>query len=258
MKFKVLTIFPDFFEKAVDFSLLKRARDKGIIEVEIYDLREFAKPRQVHKMVDDRPYGGGPGMVMMVEPVYRALRALKVSDIRYQTSDKESSMFNDQSSESPKELKVATSDVVEGSRLKTLTVIFSPKGKVYNQPLAEKIAADYDEVIIIVPHYEGFDERILTWVDMEICIGDFVLTGGEIPALAVIDSVSRLLPGFVGNEDSIKTESFSELKNGDRNLEHAQYTRPEVFIDDEGKEHRVPDVLLSGHHKKIENWKSSK
>lgn len=221
MNFKILTIFPEFFEKSLDFSLLKKAKEKGLITFEIHNLRDWAKPKTVHRMVDDRPYGGGAGMVMMVEPLYRAILDLKS----------------------------------KSQNLKTAVVIFSPKGKKYDQTFAEKFSQEYDELILIAPHYEGFDERILTWIDYELSIGDFVLTGGEIPALLVIDSVARLLPGVVGNEVSIQTESFSRLDLGERNLEHGQYTRPEVFIDDEGKKHRVPNVLLSGNHKEIENWR---
>jgi tRNA (guanine37-N1)-methyltransferase len=203
----------------LNFSLLKKAQEKGIISVELHDLRDWAKPRGVHKTIDDRPFGGGPGMVMMVEPLYRAIKDLKDAN--------------------------------------TKTVIFSPKGEVYKQPLVESIAAEQKDLLLIVPHYEGFDERILQWIDYELCIGDFVLTGGEIPALAVIDSVSRLIPGVLGNEQSAQSESFSQLKEGIRNLEHAQYTRPETFIDDEGVEHTVPEVLLSGNHKRIEEWRSN-
>jgi tRNA (guanine37-N1)-methyltransferase len=218
MKFKILTIFPEFFEHALNFSLLKRAQEKGVIDFEIHNLRDWAKPRTVHQMVDDRPYGGGAGMVMMVEPLYRAIKELKDEN--------------------------------------TVSIIFSPKGQVYNQPDAEKFALAGKDLLIIAPHYEGFDERVLNWIDYELCLGDYVLTGGEIPALAVIDSVARLIPGVVGNEVSVQTESFSKLGEGVRNLEHAQYTRPELFVDDEGNEHRVPDVLLSGNHKKIEEWRS--
>lgn len=221
MKFTILTIFPEFFEKALDFSLLKKAREKGNIELEILNLRDWAKPG-IHKQVDARPYGGGPGMVMMVEPIYKALNAIK--------------------SKSNGQHRIATA-------------IFSPKGKVYNQPFAEHFSTNYDEIVLIIPHYEGFDERVLNWVDFEICIGDYVLTGGEIPALAVIDSVSRLIPGVLGNEESAKSESFSELKSGVRNLEHAQYTRPEIFLDNEGVEHKVPETLLSGNHKEISKWR---
>jgi tRNA (guanine37-N1)-methyltransferase len=220
MKFKILTIFPEFFERALDFSLLKKAQEKGVISFEIHNLRDWAKPRAVHKMIDDRPYGGGPGMVMMVEPLYRAIKDLTDENTR--------------------------------------VVIFSPKGQVYSQPIAEKFAEDQKDLLLIAPHYEGFDERALAWIDYELCLGDYVLTGGEIPALAVIDSVSRLIPGVVGNFDSVKSESFSQLKEGLRNLEHAQYTRPEVFIDDEGKKHCVPEVLISGNHKKIEEWREGK
>lgn len=221
MEFKILTIFPEFFEAATNFSLLKKAQEKGLISMEIYNLRDWAEPRQVHKMIDDRPFGGGAGMVMMVEPVYKALK-----DLRADTS------------------------------IKRKTIIFSPKGSAYNQIVADEFSQELDEIILICPHYEGFDERILEFVDEEICIGDYILTGGEIPALLVIDSVARLIPGVLGNENSAVTESFSGLKNGERNLEYPQFTRPAVFTDDEGKEHKVPEVLLSGNHKEIEKWRT--
>lgn len=221
MTFKTISIFPEFFEKALDFSLIKKARENKIIEVENINLRDFARPREVHKAVDDRPFGGGPGMIMLVEPAYRAIKALKSKD------------------------------------KKSKVIIFSPKGKKYDQVMAEEFTK-LDELILICPHYEGFDERILNYVDEEVCVGDYVLTGGEIPALAVIDSVARLLPGVLGNEDSIKTESFSDLKNGKRNLEYPQYTRPASFVDDEGNLHRVPDVLQSGNHAEIEKWRGTK
>lgn len=223
MIFKILSIFPEFFDKALDFSLLKKALEKGLISVENYNLRDWAKPKTVHRQVDDRPFGGGPGMVMMIEPVYKALKDLNSGG--------------------------------EGRRRKT--AIFSPKGQIYNQVFAEKIADTIDELILICPHYEGFDERILEFVDYEISIGDYVLTGGEIPALIVIDSVSRLIPGVLGNEVSNKLESFSSLKEGKRNLEHPQYTRPAVFKDDAGRELKVPEVLLSGNHKEIEEWRNN-
>lgn len=238
MKFKTLSIFPEFFEKSLDFSLLKKAKEKGLIQIENYNLRDWADPKSVHKQIDDRPFGGGAGMIMMVEPVYKALKELKTNNAKI-----ESSKFAAGAKESKVENKVVKS------------IIFSPKGQIYNQVFAEKIAETVDELILICPHYEGFDERILEFVDYEICVGDFILTGGEIPALIVIDSVSRLLPGVLGNELSLKNESFSKLKFGERNLEHPQYTRPAVFIDDEGKAHPVPEVLLSGNHKKIEEWR---
>jgi tRNA (guanine37-N1)-methyltransferase len=223
MNFKVLTIFPEFFESATRFSLLGKAQEKGVISVEAINLRDFAEPRAVHKMVDDKPFGGGPGMVMMVEPVYKAIKELKTSDVA----------------------------------LNRKVIIFSPKGQKYDQVMAEKLVQECDELIMICPHYEGFDERILEFVDYEVSIGDYVLTGGEIPALIVIDSVARLVPGVIGNFESTQSESFSELKDGKRNLEHPQYTRPALFVDDEGKEHKVPEVLLSGNHAEIEKWRSA-
>jgi tRNA (guanine37-N1)-methyltransferase len=225
MKFKILTIFPEFFENAFNFSLLKKARERGLVEFEIHDLRKWAKPRTVHLQVDDRPYGGGAGMVMMVEPIYKAIK------------------------------EQITKSKEQNIKSRIATAIFSPKGQVYDQTFAVKFANEYDELILIAPHYEGFDERILNWIDYEICVGDYVLTGGEIPALTVVDSVARLLPGVLGNENSTKDESFSKLNEGIRNLEYAQYTRPEVFVDDEGGEYKVPEVLLSGHHGEIEKWR---
>lgn len=225
MKFKILTIFPEFFDQATNFSLLKKAGEKGLISIETFNLRDWAEQKAVHKQVDDRPFGGGAGMVMMVEPVYRAIKELQFKNY---------------------ELK--------SEKSKAKTVIFSPKGRKYDQTVAEEFSK-LDELILICPHYEGFDERILNFIDEEICIGDYILTGGEIPALAVIDSVARLIPGVLGNEVSAQTESFSELASGQRNLEHPQYTRPSIFIDDEGKEHKVPEILLSGNHKEIEKWR---
>jgi tRNA (guanine37-N1)-methyltransferase len=220
MNFKIVTIFPEFFESALNFSLLKRAKENNLLSFKIFNLRDWAKPKTVHRQIDDRPYGGGPGMLMMVEPLYKAIKEVKTKENK-----------------------------------KTATIIFSPHGKKYDQVMAQNLAQNYDELILIAPHYEGFDARILNYIDYEICMGDYVLTGGEIPTLTVIDSVARLLPGVLGNEESSQLESFSELQNGTRNLEHRQYTRPEVFIDDEGKEHKVPPVLLSGHHKEIEKYK---
>lgn len=218
MKFKVLTIFPEFFEGATNFSFLKKAQEKGLVQIEIHNLRNWAKPKEVHKMVDDRPFGGGPGMVMMVEPVYKALKDLRTS---------------------------------ENSKV----VIFSPKGQKFDQVKAENLALEVNEIILICPHYEGFDERILNFVDEEISIGDYILTGGELPALIVIDAVTRLVPGVLGNEDSNKMESFSELKSGKANLEHPQYTRPASFTDEDGKTYEVPEVLLNGNHSEIDKWR---
>ncbi len=226
MNFITLSIFPEFFESATNFSLLKKAQEKGLIRVENLNLRNWAEPRSIHKMVDDRPFGGGAGMVLMVEPVYQALRELRVNS---------------------RKLKVEN---------KSKIVIFSPKGRKYDQTIVEEFTK-FDEIILICPHYEGFDERILEFVDEEISIGDYILTGGEIPALIIIDSVARFIPGVLGNEISAKTESFSELKIGRRNLEYPQYTRPAVFSDEAGMEYKVPDVLLSGNHKEIEKWRTT-
>jgi len=155
MKFKIITLFPDFFREALNFSLLKKAQEKSIIEVEIIDLRDFAKNNNTFRQVDDRPYGGGPGMLLMVEPLYKAIQYAK------------------------------------STCLNPHVMIFAPKGKKYNQVMAEEYAKSAQDLILIAPHYEGFDERVLNYVDSEISIGDFVLTGGEFPTRMVIIKKSR-------------------------------------------------------------------
>lgn len=256
MKFKTLSIFPEFFDSATNFSLLKKAQEKGLIEVENYNLRDFAKPKEVHKMVDDRPFGGGAGMVMMVEPVYRALRELKMKNDTQKGTSKLKIGEEVETSNTNNETREPVNTLINNNKLKSKTIIFSPKGRKFDQTVAEEFSK-LDELILICPHYEGFDERILNFNVEEICIGDYILTGGEIPALAVIDATSRLIPGVLGNEVSVQTESFSELSSGKRNLEYPQFTRPAVFTDDEGNELKVPEVLLSGNHAEIERWREA-
>jgi tRNA (guanine37-N1)-methyltransferase len=210
MKFIILTLFPESFESYLNVSLLKRAVAKKIIKIEIRNLRDFGEG--VHKSVDQRPYGGGAGMVLRVDIVDKALRALKLK--------------------------------VKGKKSKI--ILLTPQGKVFDQKIARDLSK-IDNLILICGRYEGFDERIRSLVDMEISIGDFVLTGGEIPAMAVLDTVARLVPGVVGKSESLVQESFSEDL-----LEYPQYTRPEVY----GKM-RVPKILLSGNHAEIEQWRKS-
>lgn len=207
MKFDVLTLFPDLFQAFLNESILGRAVKKGLVDIKLTDIRNFA--RGSHKVTDDRPYGGGNGMVMKPGPVYRALQSI----------------------ERPIE--------------KSLVVLLTPQGKVFEQSKAWELSR-LDQLILICGRYEGVDERIREGlVDMELSIGDYVLSGGELGAMVVIDAVSRLLPGVLGGEYSAAEDSFE-----DGLLEYPHYTRPEVFNDKS-----VPSVLLSGDHEKIRLWR---
>lgn len=213
MRIDVLTIFPKMFESPFSESMVKRAVETKKVEIVIHDLRDWTEDK--HRSVDSRPYGGGAGMVMRVDVIDRALKS------------------------------IATSNKLQVTR----KVLLSAKGKKYTQ----KIAQDYvklDHLILIAGHYEGVDERVAeNLVDEEVRIGDYVLTGGELPAMVVIDSVVRLLPGVLGNEESSVYESHSE----EGYLEYPHYTRPEDY-----KGWKVPEVLLSGNHAEIEKWKKEK
>ncbi len=219
MKFDIITIFPKIFQSYFNESIIKRAQKKGLVKIKIHNLRDYTSDK--HKSVDDKPYGGGPGMVMMVEPIFKAVKALKKLKVK-----------------NPK-LKV---------------ILFSPKGKKFDQKMAQRFAK-LDNLIMICGRYEGVDERVAKYiVDEEVSVGDYVLTGGEIPAMIVVDAVTRLIPGVIALE-SLKEESFNiqntKYKIPDTNYEYSQYTRPAVF----NKNWRVPKILLSGNHKKIEEWR---
>ncbi len=208
MKISIITLFPQMFQGPFDYSIIKRARDRKLIEINFIDIRNFGIGK--HKIVDDKPYGGGVGMILKIDVLHKALE---------QTINKNLTK---------KEQKI---------------VLLSASGKSYNQKMAKDFSR-LSHLIIICGHYEGVDERILKYVDEEISIGDFVLTGGEIPAMVIIDSVTRLIQGVL-QQEAIKSESFSRGL-----LEYPQYTRPEKF----GKL-IVPKILLSGNHKKIAEWK---
>jgi tRNA (guanine37-N1)-methyltransferase len=211
MKIQIITLFPDMFTAVLGTSMLWKAGDRGIVEYSMIDLREYGSgPR---RQVDDTPYGGGDGMLLMVEPLQRAIEQAKAND--------------------------PTAKVF----------LPTPRGDVYKQSKAKALSASNDGIIIICPRYEGYDERITEWVDEQFCIGNYVLTGGELPAMILIDSVVRLLPGVLGGETSTEIESFQK---DDVSIEFPQYTRPEDF---QGR--KVPDVLLSGHHGEIEKWRQS-
>lgn len=222
MKIDILTLFPKMFTGPFDESIIKRAQEKEIIEINIHNLRKWTTDK--HKTVDDRPFGGGAGMVLKVEPVYRAL----------------------------KELNPPLSPLGRGE--KGNVILMTPQGKKLEQNLSKKFSTQ-SHLIIICGHYEGIDERIRTnLADYEISIGDYVLTGGELPSMVFIDSIVRLIPGVVGKEESIQTESFQEVE-GKTLLEYPQYTQPAEFETDEGEKWSAPEILLSGHHANIERWR---
>lgn len=208
MKFDVLTLFPQMFEAVLGDSIIGRARDNGLIDMNFIDIRDFSMNK--HRKVDDYPYSGGGGMLMNPQPVYDAYMS-----------------------------------VAKGLSYKPLTIYMSPQGKVFNQSTAVKLSKQ-NHIVLLCGHYEGIDQRVIDEiVDMELSIGDFVLTGGEIPAMAVIDTVSRLIPGVLAAQTSYENEShFNGL------LEYPQYTRPA-----EWNGVPIPEVLISGHHANIEKWK---
>lgn len=214
MNFHIITIFPDIFESYFNESIIKKARENGKINIRTYDLRGWTEDK--HRKVDDTPFGGGEGMVMKVEPIYRAIR-----DIKKRTSKKRK------------------------------IVLFSARGNKWTQSKAKEYSGLKD-VILVCGRYEDVDERVTNFIDEEISIGDYVLTGGEIPAMVVVDSVTRSIPGVLGNEDSGTADSHSEAGY----LKYPQYTRPQVFKAG-NKKYPVPEVLLSGDHKKVEQWRKN-
>lgn len=209
MKIQIITLFPEMFEGVLGNSMLWKASDRGIAEYSFINLRDFGLgPR---KQVDDTPYGGGDGMLLKPEPLVAAIELAKQNDPE------------------------------------ALVILPTPRGQAYKQSEAKSLAAAGKGLIIICPRYEGYDERVTKWVDRQYCVGNYVLTGGELPAMIILDSVVRLLPGVLGGESSVDIESFQQ---DDENIEFPQYTRPEDF---QGM--KVPDVLLNGHHAEIETWR---
>ncbi|MGR3177108.1 MAG: tRNA (guanosine(37)-N1)-methyltransferase TrmD [Candidatus Anammoxibacter sp.] len=210
MLIDILTLFPEMFEKVLNTSILRIAQEKSLVKFNVHNIRDYSKDK--HKCVDDKPYGGGPGMVLKPEPVFNAVEAIE---------------------------KQSTQTDAE-----TTKILLTPQGVKFNQEIAKDIASK-KHLIIICGHYEGFDERIRVGLNVyELSIGDYILSGGELPAMVVIDSVVRLVPNVLGSKDSTLIESF---ENG--LLEHPHYTRPREF-----RNMRVPDTLVSGNHKKIKDW----
>jgi len=232
MEFNIITLFPEMFgacpskleERSggpLSESILKRAQEKDLIKIVLHQLRDYAEGK--HKTVDDTPYGGGKGMVIKVDVVDKAISKItRLAKAKPRRKDQRSKFRNKR------------------------TILLSPRGRRFNQDIAKELTK-YDNLILICGHYEGFDERVRDLVDEEISIGDFVLTGGEIPAMAIVDAVSRQIKGVLGNDFSLEEKRV----NG-----REVYTRPDVY-EHEGKKYRVPKVLLSGNHKDIEEWKSN-
>ncbi len=206
MQIDVLTLFPRMFEGVLGESILKRAQEKKKVKINVHNLRDWTHDKR--KTVDDKPYGGGPGMVIKPEPVFQACEDL--------------------------------------CKKNTQIILLTPQGEKLNQPLAEELLKN-KHILLICGHYEGFDERIRILADQEISIGDYVLTCGELPAMVVIDALVRLIPGVLGEKHSLVSESFN-----DNLLEYPHYTRPRVY-----KRLKVPEVLLSGDHEKIDKWRKS-
>lgn len=209
MKIQVITLFPKMFEGVLGTSMLWKAQDKKLVDYKIIDLRQYGLGTR--KTVDDTPYGGGDGMLLKPEPVVAAIEEARALDPE------------------------------------AIVILPTPRGKVYKQSDAKRLSSNGKGLIIVCPRYEGYDERITNWVDEQICIGNYVLTGGELPAMTIIDSVVRLIPGVLGGESSAEIESFQQ---DDQTTEFAQYTRPAEF-----RGMKVPDVLQNGNHAEIQKWR---
>lgn len=238
MNFHILTLFPEMVLNGLNTSIIGRAVNSGLLSIEAVDIRDYAFNK--HQSVDDYPYGGGAGMLMQAEPVYLAWEAVeeKIRARRELPAENEAALA--EQAEIPEQSKAAEN---EGKR--TRVVYLSPQGDVFNQKMAEELAQEED-LILLCGHYEGIDERVLEEIVTDyVSIGDYVLTGGELPAMVMVDAISRLVPGVLHNNVSAEFESFQ-----DNLLEYPQYSRPEEW---HGK--KVPPVLLSGHHANIEKWR---
>jgi tRNA (guanine37-N1)-methyltransferase len=213
MRIDVLTLFPGMFEGPLTESILKRARGQGLLDIRVHDIREFSLGK--YKQVDDTPYGGGAGMVMRADVLVPAIEAVMGED----------------------------------ATKKPYRIYLSPRGNKLTQVRAERMAKKHEWLLLLCGHYEGIDQRVIDgWIDEELSIGDYVLTGGELPAMVLIDTVARQVPGVLGKEESAAVESFSKALG--RKKEYPHYTRPEDF-----RGMKVPPVLLSGNHKNIEQWR---
>lgn len=210
MQFDLITIFPDIFDSYINLGMLRVAQEKKLATFKFHNLRDQAVDK--HGTVDDRPFGGGPGQLFMIEPIIKTLDKIK-------------------------------------KKKKSKIILMSPRGKKWDQQMAQNYSM-LDQLIFICPRYEGVDERVKKFIDEEISIGNYILTGGELAAMVIIDSVARLIPGVLGKQESLAEESHSKPGY----LEYPHYTRPEIFKY-KGKEYSVPTILLSGHHEKVKQWR---
>ena len=223
MHFDILTIFPNILDSYVNESIIKRARDRGFVTIAFHNIRDYTDDK--HCSVDDTPYGGGPGMILKIEPVYKCL-----VDV--------------------------IGDPYLGDRARLKIILLSPQGSQLTQEKAEEFVK-YERIILICGRYEGVDARVKNFIDEVISIGPYVLSGGELPAMVVVEAVTRLVPGVLGSADSLTVESYASGVSR-HTIEYPQYTRPETFEPLPGVSWRVPEVLLSGDHKKIEEWRRGK
>lgn len=226
MKFDICTIFPNIFSSYIEESIIKRAIQDKKISVNVHNIRDYAHGK--HKQVDDSPYSGGAGMLMKIEPIFNT-----VVDILDGSK------------------KIQKSGITHSKESRV--ILMGAKGEIFNQKKAKQLSK-YNQIVLICGRYEGVDERVVEYVaDEEISIGEYILTGGEVPSLVILDSVARLKEGVLGNKESLRHESFNTNKK-----EYPQYTRPASFSPKKGVEWKVPDVLYSGDHKKIQDWKEDK
>lgn len=231
MHFYIMTLFPEMVMQGLNTSIIGRAMDKGILSIDAVNIRDYAFNK--HNSVDDYPYGGGAGMLMQAEPVYQAYKAVEEMLISRRGNVCQEERIPDREEENPRETK------------KPRVIYLSPQGRTFNQGIAAELAKE-QELIFLCGHYEGIDERVVEEIVTDyVSIGDYILTGGELPAMIMVDAISRLVPGVLHNDVSAEFESFQ-----DNLLEYPQYSRPEIWHDK-----RVPEILLSGHHGNIEKWR---
>lgn len=238
MRFAILTIFPHILDSYINESILKRARERGFVDITFHNIRDYASDK--HSTTDDTPYGGGPGMILKIDPLYNCLIDIVGSRVIEERIRRiQNSKFKIQN---------------DSSKLKI--ILMSPCGKPFDQSKAEELT-QCDRLVLICGRYEGVDARVKYLVDKEISIGPYVLSGGELPAMVIVETVSRLVPGVLGSADSLCVETYGTNGNGvdKHTIEYPQYTRPEVFEPAPGVQWRVPEILLSGDHKKIEEWR---
>lgn len=252
MHFDILTIFPNILDSYINESILKRARERNFITIEFHNIRDYSLDK--HRSVDDAPYGGGPGMIFKVEPIFRCLEKVAGSKAVTQRIMKTES----------KNRRINSAGEAGGqtANKESRIILMSPQGAQFTQQKAEELA-QYKKLILICGRYEGVDARARNFIDEEISIGPYILSGGELPSMVVVEAVARLVPGVLGSADSLSVESYSfyDTKNDPLyasrlRTEYPQYTRPEIFEPTTGIEWRVPEILLSGDHKKIEEWKT--